>query len=280
MVERWQLARDAAARSKPPGAARTFPCPSCGAPWPGTATGSQVCPSCGQAVDNGRFDWVVERTALASSQQRPPTLTTEVPERGTDLPTYTQPGADAAWIALTRDDPQLTQPAFDARVAMIFAQLNAAWTARELAPVRGLVTDGLYDYLQYWVEAYRRQGLRNELVDARITHTALAKLVRDRYFDAITIRVWATGKDYVVRDADGAHVRGSARRERAYSEYWTLIRTAGARGAPVSAPACSHCGAPLEVAASGACAHCGAHVTGGEHDWTLSKLEQDDSYRG
>jgi len=31
---------------------------------------------------------------------------------------------------------------------------------------------------------------------------------------------------------------------------------------------------------AGACTYCGAHVTSGEFDWILSKIEQDDSYRG
>jgi hypothetical protein len=31
---------------------------------------------------------------------------------------------------------------------------------------------------------------------------------------------------------------------------------------------------------AGACEHCGAHVTAGEFDWVLSKIEQDDTYRG
>jgi hypothetical protein len=75
-------------------------------------------------------------------------------------------------------------------------------------------------------------------------------------------------------------VRGSPHRDRAYSEYWTLIRTAGRRAAPVTSPACSNCGAPLHIGQSGACEHCGAHVTDGEFDWVVSKIEQDDSYRG
>lgn len=279
-VERWLFARDAGVQSKPPGAARTFPCPNCGAPWEAARSGTQVCASCGQAVDNGRFDWVVEEAELASSDERPPTLTTEVPERGTDLPTYRQPDVDAAWVQLTRSDPQVTQAAFDARLAMIYDQLNQAWSRNDLAPARGLVSDGLYDYLSYWVDAYRRQGLRNVLTDMRITHTALARLTRDRYYDAITIRIWATGKDYVIREPGGERVRGSKHRDRAYSEYWTLIRTAARQGTPVAAPACSNCGAPLQITQSGECEHCGAHVTSGEFDWVVSKIEQDDSYRG
>jgi len=279
-VESWLFGRDASVHSKPPGATRTFPCPNCGAPWQATESGTQVCASCGQAVDNGRFDWVVEQISLTSCDERPPTLTTEVPERGTDLPTYRQPDVDAAWQTLTRDDPQLTDGAFQARLAMIYDQLNQAWSRNDLAPVRGLVSDGLYDYLHYWIEAYRGQGLRNVLSDMRITHSALARLARDRYYDAVTVRIWATGKDHVIREPGGEHVRGSRHRERAYSEYWTLIRTAQRKGAPIAAPACSNCGAPLQITQSGQCEHCGAHVTSGEFDWVVSKIEQDDSYRG
>lgn len=279
-VETWRFGRDATVHSKPPGATRTFPCPNCGAPWQASRTTTQVCASCGQAVDNGRFDWVVEHIALSSSDERPPTVTAEVPERGTDLPTYRQPGLDAAWRALAADDPEVTDAALDARLAMIYRELNAAWANNDLGPVRGLVSDGLYDYLSYWVDAYRQQGLRNALVDMRITRTALARVVRDRYYDAITIRIWGTGKDYVIRAQTGAVIRGSRHRERPYSEYWTLIRSAGRKGAPRTQPACSHCGAPLQINQSGECEHCGAHVTSGEFDWVVSKIEQDDTYRG
>jgi hypothetical protein len=34
------------------------------------------------------------------------------------------------------------------------------------------------------------------------------------------------------------------------------------------------------VTMAGACNYCGAHLTAGEFDWVLSKIEQDDSYRG
>ena len=113
----------------------------------------------------------------------------------------------------------------------------------------------------------------------RITRTELAKVTRDRYYDAVTFRLWATGKDYVVR-GDGEVVRGSKRRERPYSEYWTLIRSAARKGPTKTDATCGNCGAPLQVTMAGACNYCGAHVTAGEFVWVLSKIEQDDSYRG
>jgi hypothetical protein len=279
-VESWLFARDASRRSTPPGATKSFPCPNCGAPWQSNATGTQVCASCGQVVDNGRFDWIVEQVSLSAQDERPPTLTTEVEERGTDLATYRQDGVDNKWLGLQQDDPALTWPALQARLGMIYDQLNAAWSRNELPPVRGLVSDGLYDYLQYWVSAHVAQHLRNELHDMRITHSTIAKVVRDRYFDAVTIRFWGTGKDYTVRTPSGELVKGSKHRERKYSEYWTLIRSSGRRGEPKAQAACGNCGAPLQITMAGACQFCNAHVTSGEFDWVLSKIEQDDTYRG
>lgn len=277
-VESWLLGRDATVTSKPPDRARGFPCPNCGAPWQATATGTQQCASCGQIVDNGRFDWVVEQVSLSSLDERPPTLTTEVPERGTDLPTYEQPGVIERFDELRRADPEVDPQVLGARIKLIYDALTAAWSSNELVPIRGFVSDGLFDYLSYWVDAYKRQGLRNALDDMRITRTELAKVTRDRWYDAVTFRLWATGKDYVMRGT--TLVRGSQRRDRPYSEYWTLIRSAARKGPTKTDATCGHCGAPLEVSMAGACNYCGAHVTAGEFDWVLSKIEQDDSYRG
>jgi hypothetical protein len=278
-VESWLFGRAATARSRA-AKDRNFPCPNCGAPWQARDSGTQVCSSCRQAVDNGRFDWTVEQISLASIDERPPTLTENVRERGTDLPTYHQPGFDTRWRGLMESDPELHDDAVMARIKMIYERLNAAWSSGELPPVRGLVSDGFYDYLQYWVDVYRQAGLRNCLRDMRITHSAMSKLVRDRSYDALTIRIWGKGKDFVVRAVDDDLVRGSKSRERSYSEYWTLIRSSARRGPARSEASCGNCGAPLEVSMAGACEHCGAHLTRGEFDWVLSKIEQDDSYRG
>ncbi|MBL8621588.1 MAG: TIM44-like domain-containing protein [Myxococcales bacterium] len=280
-VERWLVRRAATARTRPPHQDRSFPCPNCGAPWQTVdAAGTQRCPSCGEIVDNGRFDWQVVEIGLRHERTNLPSLAEETPERGTDLPTYRDDHLDQRWLQLTAEDPAIAEASILARLHYVYRVVNDAWTANDLGPARAVVSDGLADYLQYWLDAYKKQGLRNVLEDMRITHQVPAKLIRDKHFDALTIRIWGTGKDYVIKTADGSHVRGSKHRERKYSEYWTLIRSAGRKGPPKADGACSNCGAPLTVTAAGACAHCGTHVTAGEFDWVLSKIEQDDSYRG
>ncbi|MBK9031514.1 MAG: TIM44-like domain-containing protein [Myxococcales bacterium] len=280
-VERWVLRRAVTAHTRPPSAVRSFPCPNCGAPWQtADAAGTQRCPSCSEVVDNGRFDWQVVDIGLRHERNNLPSLAENVEERGTSLPTYRDDHLDQRWLALTADDPQIAEASLIARLHYVYQVVNAAWTANDLGPARAVVSDGLADYLQYWLDAYKAQGLRNVLEGMRITHQVPAKLIRDKYYDAITIRIWGTGKDYVIRTADGSHVSGNRSRERKYSEYWTLIRSANRHGPTRADGACSNCGAPLTVTQTGACAHCGTHVTAGEFDWVLSKIEQDDSYRG
>jgi hypothetical protein len=276
--ERWHLVRDAAVRSRPPQAVHSFHCPNCGAPF--GSGGGDRCEYCGEVVSGGRFDWSVVATEPLEIESRPPALTGTVEEVGNDWPTIVHPALAERWAELQQADPASGEQALAARLQLIYAELNPAWTALDLRPVRGFVSDGLFDYLQYWIAAYQHQGLSNQLRDMRLTRRQLAKVVRDRHYDAVTFRIWASGRDFTVRQANGEVVGGNPNADRDYSEYWTLIRGAGVRGAPRADKNCPNCGAPLDVSMAGQCTHCDAKITSGEFDWVLSKIEQDESYGG
>jgi hypothetical protein len=278
-VEEWLLRRAASAHTKPPAADRRFPCPNCGAPWRSEqAAGTQKCAFCGAVVDNGRFDWQVEEIKLRRETDNIPGLEADIPEQGTSLPTIIDKPFAEAWTAFVQEDPAVTDSAIAARLGYVYTTLNDAWSRGDLRSARAVLSDGLADYIQYWMDAYAARGLRNVLEDMRLTRHELVKLARDRYYDALTIRIWGTGKDYVVRSSDGTLVRGSRDNARDYSEYWTLIRSGARRGAPRADATCGSCGAMLTVTMSGQCEHCGTHVTAGEFDWVLSKIEQDEAY--
>jgi predicted lipid-binding transport protein (Tim44 family) len=276
--ERWRLVRNAGVKSKPPERVRTFQCPNCGAPF--GPEGGDRCEYCGEVVSGGRFDWSVESIDLVRIEERPPALTSDVQEVGSNWPTISHPALNARWAELAREDPAVSQEALDARLRLIYEELNAAWSRRDLGGARPYVSDGLFDYLQYWVSAYERQGLRNVLEGMRIVEWKTVKILRDRHYDSLTVRLWGSGRDYTVRQATGDVVTGDPKHDRFYSEYWTLIRGAGVKGAPRSDKSCPNCGAALDVNMAGQCEHCGAKITSGEFDWVLSKIEQDDSYTG
>ncbi len=280
VVERWTFVRAATVLSRAPVASQTFPCPNCGAPWAAANSGGHVCAHCNEAVDNGRFDWAVTHIELQECSTQPQTFTASVAEAGTLTPTVKHPNIKEQWQRLLADDPALSDDAMLMRVTYIYNQLNAAWASNDLTSARDVVSAGLYDYLMYSIATYRDQGLVNRLVDMRITARIPVNVVRDKYYDAVTFRIWATGKDYMEKKSTGEILHGSKTVSRDYTEYWTLIRSAARRGAPQTRGRCPNCASPLEVGQAGECNHCKAYLASGDFDWVLSKIEQDDAYTG
>jgi Tim44-like domain len=278
VVERWVVTRKRGVKSRPPTPVRMLGCPSCGAPLDVVVAGR--CSHCQQQVDGGTFDWVVSSVRLVRSATRGPLLTGHTPERGTGLPSVVDSRMRTNLKALMTRDPQFTWPAFLARVGLVFGEFNAAWSNRDLARMRPFLSDNLFLSQTYWVDAYKAQRLRNVNERARITKIVPARVTSDKHFDAVTVRLYAIGLDYTVSDVDGQVLGGSKQKERAYSEYWTFIRGASRSGAPVTEKACPNCGGPLKINMAGHCDYCKVKVTTGEFDWVLSRIEQDDSYRG
>jgi hypothetical protein len=278
VVQRIQLRRALTARSKPPEKARLFVCPSCGAPSSDAKFVGGACAHCGGRVEPGSFDWALTSLQLLDRQPRGPQLTGTVEEEGTQRKTVVDPDAKERLDVLAARDRAFAWAAFRKRVELVFDELQEAWSAREWAGVRPYTSDALFETQLYWIQTYRAQHLRN-VSENRPFQMLLAKVVTDRWFDAITVRIWAKGLDYTVDDA-GNVVSGSRTRERTYTEYWTFIRRAGRSGEPRTAKVCPNCGAELKIDMAGSCEFCRVKVTSGDFDWVLSRIEQDDVYEG
>lgn len=276
-VDRVVLTRAASARSRPPARAHTLDCPNCGAPLEAVRGGE--CSYCRQNVGFGRFDWMMQSLVNREREPRGPLLTSDVLEQGTELPTLVDPGASARFEELRRRDPALSWDAFQARVAQVFAELQAAWSGRDALRIRPYVTDNLFQSMYYWIDLYEQGKCRNINENARILRCDLANVISDTYYDSVTLRVFATSIDYTISDA-GQLLSGSRTRPRTYSEYWTLIRGSSRRGEPRRDNSCPNCGAPLRIGMTGQCEYCRVKVTSGDFDWVLSRIEQDESYGG
>lgn len=277
-VEKWTFERATDRKTTPPtSGSRTWPCPNCTAPW--VANDDNTCAHCNTVITAGRLEWAVKDIEVEAETSVGVTLTGYTPEMGNDFPTVETGDPHAELQKLRADDPAVEWEKLEERVKLVYARLNDAWNAQDLTPVRGLVTHSLLQYLQYWIDEYNRQELHNRLDDARVKRIVLAAVVRDSYYDAITCRVYADGRDYTL-DEKKKVVGGHRDKNRSYTEYWTFIRSAKRRGATQTAATCPNCGAPLSISNVGACTHCNAHVEAGEFDWVLSRIEQDDVYRG
>lgn len=277
--EEWVFARKHGVKSRPPERARTLDCPNCGAALDKAIGGK--CRYCSQVVDKGDFDWVVQSVRTLEREARGPMLTGTTEEEGTDRPAVLDPRLGGALMSLMQRDPSFSKDAFISRVGVIYSEMLAAWSSLDWHLARPYLSDNLHEGQQYWIDAYRRQGLRNKMKDPRLIDVQIVKVEHDKYFDSITVRLEATGCDYTVTVDDKKIVAGSKKKERRYAEYWTLIRSTKKRGPALDAPTCPNCGAPLaDVNMAGQCGSCKVKVNTGEFDWVLARIEQDEVYVG
>jgi ribosomal protein L37AE/L43A len=272
--EQWMFERRRDILSPPPEKAKADHCPRCGAALQTRTDGS--CDYCGVKIESGAFQWYVRTITLLSRETRGPLLTSNVPERGTDRRTNYQPHFARQKAAFEAEHPDFTWSAFEARVRAVAQELQDSWTAREWERVRPLETENLFQMHRYWIDAYKRQHLRNIVDDFTITAVDPVKISADVFYEAITVRLFAQGRDYTA-DESGKVVAGSKTSMRRWSEYWTFIRT---KIVVTAAVACPNCGASVHAGATGICSYCGGKITVGHFEWILSRIEQDEAYVG
>lgn len=276
--ERWTISRAAGVTSRAPDKLSSLNCPNCGAPVEGSQ--DDQCANCDAHFNSGEFDWFVEDIQVMSEQRRGPLLTGSVPEVGTDYPSLLDKNLKGKFDALKAKDPAVDLENIRERVRMVFLEVQNAWTENDWEKARPFATDRFWLTQNYWVQAYLQQGLQNRLDGMRVTRTEPVKVDSDPFFDTFTWRIWAVSKDYTVKKASGEVVAGSKHRDRRFSEYWTFIRSTSAKGHAHADKNCPNCGAPLEINQAGHCNYCSAKIVGGQFDWVISRIEQDESYRG
>ena len=213
-----------------------------------------------------------------TKEKRGPLLTSNVEERGTDLPTIVSSGANERMHGIRERDATFDWNVFVARAHVVFGALQQGWSGREPLRIRPFLTDNLFQSMVYWIDLYVAQRCRNMNDGARIEQIEFANAISDAHYDAITVRVFAIGADYTISD-DGRMLSGS-KSPRRYSEYWTFVRGNVRKGTSKGDLACPQCGAPLAISMVGNCDHCGVKVTSGDFDWVLSRIEQDEVYSG
>jgi hypothetical protein len=281
VTERWTFRKQMGSLSPSPAQLVSMACPSCGNPAETRPNGS--CVHCDTPIGAGQVLWQVTETSLIRQEPvKPPPLSFgSGEEAGTRLPTVLDPMLGTQLRAFQTRYPDFQLPAFRQQVRDIFLALQDAWTEGRWERARAYQTDHLYQSHRYWMERYRRFGLRNVLEQVEVLDVTLVRITADAFYESATVRIKARMIDYTV-DKGGAVVGGHKSRPRTFTEYWTFIRTAGKSSARVGdLQHCPACGAPLDkLSQTGVCGYCDAKIASGAHDWVLSSIEQDESYTG
>ncbi|MCF6366052.1 MAG: TIM44-like domain-containing protein [Bacteroidales bacterium] len=283
VVERWYFNRKAGILSPEPDKMRKLVCPNCAAPANFTDNG--VCESCGTKINNGEMQWFVKKHKVLSQEVfSTKGLAHYAPERGTGLQTIYQSGLSSytsSFAAQHNIDWKTYSEQFKYNVASkYFMAIYTAWSKNKLDKVRNLLTDRTYESFMFWIDAYKSAGLTNKLEDIKITNVQFVRIDTDKFYEAITVRIYASSLDYVV-DKQGKVRGGSDKRPRSFSEYWTFIRKNGVEKDEFDISTCPNCGAPADkMGQAGVCEYCGTKISNGDFSWVLSIITQDEVYSG
>ena len=275
--EQWTFARPDDARSPEPSRLRTLGCVSCGSTEDPGLDGS--CPACGSPRTEHAPHWRVIRVDVVYSDRAP---SPELPLGGGREPGLERATVRHSALRKRKADFLARHPSLDLdseldRLAHMFVQLQEAWTRGRWEEARPLMSDALFTANQGWLDQLARSGLRNRTVGVKVSKVELCDVAVDAWVEVVTVRIFASCLDWTERVEGGGVEGGSAKERRIFSEYWTFVRSVGAKRSRPELDACPSCGAPLDrMAMSGVCGYCDSKVSSGDFDWVATRIAQDD----
>ncbi len=282
-TEKWILTRKENVVSPKPETMRSLSCPSCGAS--NDFSDSGTCNFCGTVVAKSQKQWVLtKRIILSKKLFNTSGLAYYAPEEGNSLPTIYQDNINSNIQNLAQElgyQASEWHKSFMQNVAFTyFMKIYNAWNINSIERIRNLITDRTYDNFKFWIDNYQKEGLQNKLDDIAVKNIEIVKINNDKYYNSITLRIYASAKDYVI-NSKGKVVGGSAKKPRHFSEYWTFIRTRNAKQTQFSHNQCPNCGADADkIGQAGICQYCNSKISTGNFSWVLANITQDEEYIG
>ena len=125
-------------------------------------------------------------------------------------------------------DPDFDPARFLAIAKDLFVRLQIGWSGGDLAAVRAHLTDEMAVALEGDMARLRERGRRNRIDQVAVDSVALTEAWQEHGRDLVTAEIRAGAVDYVVDEATGQVVEGSATKPTRFVEYWTFVRPVGA----------------------------------------------------
>jgi predicted lipid-binding transport protein (Tim44 family) len=122
--------------------------------------------------------------------------------------------------------------AFDPRrfsdtAADIFFKLQAAWMARDMAPVRELLTPDMYETMQKDAERLRAERRVDRMENIAVRSVDVTEAWQENGRDYVTVHFLASMLDYTIDERSNEVINGSRSDPVKFEEYWTFVRPVG-----------------------------------------------------
>jgi len=116
---------------------------------------------------------------------------------------------------------------FTAAASDSFFQVQAAWTGRDMEPVRHIMTPEMYEQMHKECDRLRVERHINRLENIAVRSTEVTEVWQESGQDFVTVRFLASLLDYTVEESSNQLVAGSRTEPVKFEEYWTFTRPVG-----------------------------------------------------
>ena len=146
-------------------------------------------------------------------------------------PTYAPGGAETDTETglryIRQMDPYFDEARFRDMCLDTFFKIQGAWANRDVAPIKGILTDEMYRIIQGDADKLKADKRINKLDNIAVRSTDISEAWQESGRDYITVHFYANLVDYTVDEATGQVVAGSKTDPVKFEEYWTYTRQVG-----------------------------------------------------
>jgi predicted lipid-binding transport protein (Tim44 family) len=108
-----------------------------------------------------------------------------------------------------------------------FFKIQSAWMARDMGPVRDLMTPEMYEQMQKDCARLRAERRSNRLENIAVRYIEVTEAWQESGQDFVTVRILASLLDYTVEEGTQRVLEGSNTEPVQCEEYWTFTRPVG-----------------------------------------------------
>jgi predicted lipid-binding transport protein (Tim44 family) len=128
---------------------------------------------------------------------------------------------------ISRMDASFSAEKFRDQAMDFFFKVQAAWAKRDLAGMRSLLTDEVYQAIQGEADRLRQEKKINRLDNIAVRSVDIVEAWQESGEDFLTVKFLANLLDYTVDEVTGNVVAGSKDEPVRFEEYWTFSRPVG-----------------------------------------------------
>ena len=174
-------------------------------------------------------------------------------------------------------DPNFDEENIKTLMANLFVQMQDAWHAKDISPLRPYMTDAFYNQMDRQLDEFRKNHRTDYTERIAVLDVNIKGWRQSGGRDYLTVGLNSRFVSYVLDDVTGKLISGDREREKFLEYEIELSRKKGSLTRPeaegMKSDTCPHCGAPIKLNASAKCEYCGSIITAVNTDWAICSMK-------